>query len=172
MEEEQVEGGESGLPDAGLELEIQDESCELVDLQKEEAAPQEQGEATAYEAQEVAIVRHPDGEENYPSLYDTIPTTFGAILLGVSIIALIQMKVKHIFDTQKKDHKALTQFVTTMFALIVGIWIADKLIAGPDTELLAESESRDVLNFIKDTTLMVFAYYFGTKAQVPTDEAE
>ena len=82
------------------------------------------------------------------------------------------MKVKHIFDTQKKEHKALTQFVTTMFALIVGIWIADKLIAGPDTELLAESESRDVLNFIKDTTLMVFAYYFGTKAQVPTDENE
>ena len=166
MEEEQTAVEQIELQDSSAAIEAQEESCDLVEEAVEEAG------ALLVHEEEAAIVRHPDGGENYPSLYDTIPTTFGAILLGVGIITLIQMKVKHIFDTQKKEHKALTQFVTTMFALIVGIWIADKLIAGPDTELLAESESRDVLNFIKDTTLMVFAYYFGTKAQVPTDENE
>ena len=113
---------------------------------------------------------HADGKENYPSLYDTIPTTFGAIILGVGIIAGIQWMVKKIFEREKAEHKALTQFVTAMFALIAGLWVADKLIAGPDTELLLPGESTSVLTFIKDITLMVFSYYFGTKANVPPDE--
>jgi len=110
------------------------------------------------------------GRENYPSLYDTIPTTFGAIILGVLIIAGIQWLVRKIFEKEKAEHKALTQFVTAMFALIAGLWVADKLIAGPDTELLLPGESTSVLTFIKDITLMVFSYYFGTKANVPPDD--
>ena len=106
-----------------------------------------------------------NGDKIYPSLYDTLPTTFGAIALGIIIIGTIQWVVKKIYDNQKKESKALTQFVTAMFALIVGIWIADKLIAGPSAQLLYETESREVLTFIKDITLMVFAYYFGTKNQ-------
>jgi hypothetical protein len=51
----------------------------------------------------------------------------------------------------------------------VGIWIADKLIAGPSAQLLYEGESEEVLSFIKDITLMVFAYYFGTKANSNDD---
>jgi len=165
MEEERDSAEQIWLQDSSSEIESQEETCILAgNFDNDSESPQ------LYEGDSIA--RHPSGRENYPSLYDTIPTTFGAILLGIGIITLIQIKVKHIFDTQKRDHKALTQFVTTMFALIVGIWIADKLIAGPDTELLEESESRDVLNFIKDTTLMVFAYYFGTKAQVPKDEKD
>jgi len=106
-----------------------------------------------------------NGDKIYPSLYDTLPTTFGAIVIGMMIIGTIQWVVKKIYDNQKKESKALTQFVTAMFALIVGIWIADKLIAGPSAQLLYETESREVLTFIKDITLMVFAYYFGTKNQ-------
>jgi xanthine/uracil permease len=113
-----------------------------------------------------------NGDKIYPSLYDSIPTTFGAILLGGAIVGGIQWIVKSIFEREKKEHKALTQFVTSMFAFIVGIWIADKLIAGPSAQLLWENESREVLTFIKDITLMVFAYYFGTKANVPSDDAE
>jgi len=108
--------------------------------------------------------------KEFPSLYDTIPTTFGAIVLGGIVIGAIQLVVKKIFDREKKEHRALTQFVTSMFALIVGIWIADKLIAGPTTDLLFEQESRDVLVFIKDITLMVFSYYFGVKAQAPKED--
>ena len=119
-------------------------------------------------AQTVAFDK--DGDKIYPSLFDTIPTSFVAIAVGIFIIGGIQWIVRKIFEKEKKEHKALTQFVTSMFAFIVGIWIADKLIAGPSAQLLWENESRDVLTFIKDITLMVFAYYFGTKAQVPQDD--
>jgi hypothetical protein len=105
----------------------------------------------------------------YPSLYDTLPTTVAAIAIGIGIIGGIQWSVRKIFATEKMEHKALTQFVTAMFALIVGVWIADKLIAGPSTELLLPGESSQLLTFIKDITLMVFSYYFGTKANVPAD---
>jgi hypothetical protein len=57
-----------------------------------------------------------------------------------------------------------------MFALIAGVFIADKIIAGPSTELLNEQEALKVLEFIQQTCLMVFAYYFGTKAQPPKEE--
>ena len=105
----------------------------------------------------------------YPSLYDTLPTTVAAIAIGIGIIGGIQWVVRRIFASEKMEHKALTQFVTAMFALIVGVWIADKLIAGPSTELLLPGESSQLLTFIKDITLMVFSYYFGTKANVPSD---
>ena len=108
-------------------------------------------------------------EKVYPSLYDTLPTTVAAIAIGIGIIGGIQWTVRKIFSTEKAEHKALTQFVTAMFALIVGVWIADKLIAGPSTELIAPEESLQLLTFIKDITLMVFSYYFGTKANVPVD---
>jgi uncharacterized protein YneF (UPF0154 family) len=119
-----------------------------------------------------ALVPSKPGEKTYPSLYDTLPTTIAAIAIGVGIIGGIQWTVRKIFSREKADHKALTQFVTSMFALIVGVWIADKLIAGPSTELLEPSESSQLLTFIKDITLMVFSYYFGTKAQVPNDESD
>lgn len=119
-----------------------------------------------------AVVEEPSETQNtkvYPSLYDTLPTTVAAIAIGVGIIGGIQWVVRKIFATEKIEHKALTQFVTAMFALIVGVWIADKLIAGPSTELLLPGESSQLLTFIKDITLMVFSYYFGTKANVPAD---
>ena len=126
--------------------------------------------AISIEKQSVIVSDDLKTEKTFPSLYDSIPTTFGAIALGMIVLAGVQLIVKRIFDLEKKDQKALTQFFTSMFALIVGVWIADKLIAGPSTDILLEQESRDVLVFIKDTTLMVFAYYFGVKAQAPKDE--
>ena len=141
----------------------------------EEAAPvaEEVVVATA-PAEMMAVTQAPVTAENkiYPSLYDTLPTTIAAIAIGVGIIGGIQWTVRKIFSKEKADHKALTQFVTSMFALIVGVWIADKLIAGPSTELLQPGESSQLLTFIKDITLMVFSYYFGTKAQVPPDTVE
>ena len=141
----------------------------------EEAAPvtEEVGVATT-PAEMMAVTQVPVTAENkiYPSLYDTLPTTIAAIAIGVGIIGGIQWTVRKIFSKEKADHKALTQFVTSMFALIVGVWIADKLIAGPSTELLQPGESSQLLTFIKDITLMVFSYYFGTKAQVPPDTVE
>ena len=139
----------------------------------EEAAPvaEEVVVATA-PAEMMAVTQVPVTAENkiYPSLYDTLPTTVAAIAIGVGIIGGIQWTVRKIFASEKADHRALTQFVTSMFALIVGVWIADKLIAGPTAELIDPGESAQLLTFIKDITLMVFSYYFGTKANVPAEE--
>jgi len=134
-------------------------------------AAEQQNTNLVNEIQAQTVIIDKDGDKIYPSLFDTIPTSFIAIILGIFIIGGIQWIVRKIFAHEKQEHKALTQFVTSMFAFIVGIWIADKLIAGPSAQLLWENESRDVLNFIKDITLMVFAYYFGTKANVPQDGA-
>ena len=135
-----------------------------------EAVPIEIVAPALVESQAADVVIDHDGDKIYPSLYDTLPTTIAAIAIGVGIIGGIQWTVRKIFTREKADHKALTQFVTSMFALIVGVWIADKLIAGPSTELLESGESSQLLTFIKDITLMVFSYYFGTKANVPADE--
>ena len=110
------------------------------------------------------------GDRQYPSLYDSYGTTFVAIVLAVIIISSVIGIVTYIYHRAKSDHAALTQFVTTMFALIAGVFIADKIIAGPSTELLNEQEALKVLEFIQQTCLMVFAYYFGTKAQPPKEE--
>lgn len=108
-------------------------------------------------------------EHAYPSLYDATGTTMVAILLGMGIIGGIQWGVARIFQVYREEHRALTAFATAMVGLVVGIYVCDMLIAGPTAELLSEGERLSILSFVKDTALMVFAYYFGTKAQVPTD---
>lgn len=108
-------------------------------------------------------------ERVYPSLYDSTNTTLIAVGIGISIVLLIQLIVGRIHQTAKTDHAYLTRFVTTLVSLVVGVYIADLLIAGPDTSLLSDSEHDTILNFIKDTCLMVFSYYFGLKAQTPIE---
>jgi hypothetical protein len=121
-----------------------------------EAAPVAAGTAT------VAVeARH--GRE-YPSLYDTKATTVLAIVLGVGIVGGIQFMVNRIFTSARDEHRALTHFVVSMVALIIGAFICDLLISGPDTSLLSSNEKSTILTFTKDTALMIFAYYFGTKS--------
>jgi hypothetical protein len=110
-----------------------------------------------------------DGVRQYPSLYDTYGSTMIAIVFAVAIVTAVIGIVQYIYRKAASDHSALTQFVTTMFALIAGIFVADKIVAGPSTQLLHGQESLKILEFIQQTCLMVFAYYFGTKAQPPKD---
>lgn len=118
----------------------------------------------------VTVQSVPSGEDReYPSLYDTYGTTMIAIVFAVAIVTGVIGLVQYIYRRASSDHSALTQFVTTMFALIAGVFVADKIVAGPSTELLNGQESLKVLEFIQQTCLMVFAYYFGTKAQPPAD---
>lgn len=109
------------------------------------------------------------GVRQYPSLYDSYGSTMIAIVFAVVIVSSVIGLVQYIYRKAASDHSALTQFVTTMFALIAGVFVADKIVAGPSTELLDAQESLKVLEFIQQTCLMVFAYYFGTKAQPPAD---
>ena len=105
----------------------------------------------------------------FSSLYETSGGTMVAVVLGLVIISGIQWSVARIFRVYREEHRALTAFATAMVGLVVGIYVCDMLIAGPTAELLSEGERLSILSFVKDTALMVFAYYFGTKAQVPTD---
>jgi hypothetical protein len=100
----------------------------------------------------------------FVSLYDGVGTTLLAILLGVGIVGGIQLVVARIFLRERNPHRALTQFVTAMVAIMVGVYVSDMLIAGPTAELLGESERASILGFVKDTALMIFAYYFGTQS--------
>ena len=114
----------------------------------------------------------PANTHEYPSLYDTKATSVLAIVMGILIVAGVQLGVARIFATSKTEHHALTHFVTAMVGLVLGVYVCDMLIAGPSTELLAEQERITILAFIKDTCLMVFAYYFGTRAIPPSDNIE
>ena len=120
--------------------------------------------------QSVAVV-DVSGPRAYPSLYDTTSTTILAVVFGISIVGGIQLLVKRLWSTASSEHVYLTRFVTTLVALIVGCYIADLLIAGPDTSLLSDGEKTLILTFVKDTALMIFSYYFGLKAQAPRDDA-
>ena len=143
----------------------------------EEQPAQPVGEAPASEAAvggelETAgkreILTH-NGERHYPSLYDGVGTTVAAIVFGVIIVGAIQVLVVKMYSNAKSEHDYLTRFVTSLVAMIVGCYIADLLIAGPSTQLLSANEKTLILTFVKDTALMIFSYYFGLKAQTPSD---
>ncbi len=127
-----------------------------VEMPGPEPVPQTTTQATTIVAQ--APTR------NYPSLYDTKATTIVAVLLGVLIVGGIQLIVQRIYLRARTEHELLTRFVVTVVALVIGAYITDLLIAGPDTSLLSDEEHTIILSFIKDICLMVFAFYFGTRA--------
>jgi hypothetical protein len=104
----------------------------------------------------------------YSSLYDTKATTVAAILFGVLIVGGIQVIVARMYQNAKNEQEYLTRFVTALVALVMGAYIADLLIAGPDTSLLSPEEHLTILGFVKDVCLMVFAYFFGTKSAAPS----
>lgn len=109
----------------------------------------------------------PPVARQYPSLYDSTSTTIVAIVLGIAIVGGVQLAVQRAYSRARSEHELLTRFVVTLVALVVGAYISDLLIAGPDTSLLSDDEHTIILGFIKDICLMVFAFYFGTKAAPP-----
>lgn len=100
----------------------------------------------------------------FVSLYDNASTSILAVVLGIVIVGGVQWIGALSFRGGVSEHRALTRFVTTMVAIMVGVYVSDMLIAGPTAELLAESERLAILSFVKDTALMIFAFYFGTKS--------
>jgi len=147
----------AGIPDPAL-------PAEEAPAPPAEAAPvAAPAPAPADTAASVAVAPAASVKE-YPSLYDTKSTTVVAILLGILIIGGIQYMVHRIFAANKNEHKALTQFVTSMVALVIGAYLCDLIVSGPATSLMTAHEHNTILAFVKDVCLMVFAYYFGTKA--------
>ena len=105
----------------------------------------------------------------YPSLYDSLDTTLLAVGIGLFIVTAIQLLVARMFRTARTDYGYLTWFATGLVSCVVGVYVADMLIAGPDTELLSAQERLSILDFIKSICLMVFSYYFGLKSQPPKE---
>lgn len=113
---------------------------------------------------EVVPVEVPRPHAPFSSLYSSQTGTLAAIICGMAILVIVQIKVARIFGSAKSIIEALTYFATSMVAVLVGIYICDLLIAGPEVLLLREGERSSIVNFVKDTCLMVFAYFFGTKS--------
>ena len=112
----------------------------------------------------VVVEETPPAVEGYPSLYDTKGTTVVAILLGVAMIAAIQVHVARMFARAKDETSALAQFVMSMMAIIIGIFVVDTVISGPDTSLLSAAEKASVMELIRANVALVFGYYFGSKS--------
>jgi hypothetical protein len=108
----------------------------------------------------------------FSSLYYTQTGTISAIVCGMAILIIVQIKVARIFGSARSIIEALTYFATSMVAVLVGIYVCDLLIAGPNVLLLREGERSSIVNFVKDICLMVFAYFFGTKTAPETDRGE
>jgi len=121
----------------------------------------------------VVVDETPPAVEGYPSLYDAKSTTVIAILLGVAIIAAIQVHVARMFSQAKNETSALAHFVMSMMAIIIGVFVVDTVISGPDTSLLSASEKASVMELIRANVALVFGYYFGSKvAQAKTDSPQ
>jgi len=158
-----VEGADAADPTA---LDVTDASV------PPEAAPEAvEAPAPAPVTEAASTVEAPAPHEEEFSLYNSVGTTLMAVVLGIIIVAGIQWSVSRIFSKEKNPHRALTQFVTMMVAIMVGVYVSDMLIAGPHVQLLAEGERTAILGFVKDTALMIFAYYFGTQSVASKDEA-
>jgi len=99
----------------------------------------------------------------FHSLYQTFGGTLTAVSLGMLIIVGIQMVVSRVFSGARTMSDSLTTFATAMVAVLVGIYVCDLLIAGPEVMLLREAERTTIVTFIKDISLMCFSYYFGSK---------
>ena len=132
-------------------IELPESDAPLLELVAPEAPP----EAVA------ATEAPPAGP--FSSLYESFGGTLTAVALGILIIVGIQIIVGRIFGGKRTMSDSLTTFATSMVAVLVGIYVCDLLIAGPDVMLLRESERTTIVTFIKDISLMCFSYYFGSK---------
>ncbi len=109
--------------------------------------------------------------EGFSSLYDTQSGTITAIVFGLGVVVVVQLLVGRIFSRAKSMIEALTFFATAMVAFLVAVYLCDLLIAGPDVLLLRAGERADIVGFVKDTCLMVFAYFFGTRSNGASNDA-
>jgi hypothetical protein len=109
--------------------------------------------------------------EGFSSLYDTQGGTITAIAFGLAVVVVVQVLVGRIFSRAKSMIEALTFFATAMVAFLVAVYLCDLLIAGPDVLLLRAGERAAIVGFVKDTCLMVFAYFFGTRSNGASNDA-
>lgn len=87
------------------------------------------------------------------------------ILAVVISLAAVIISVKFLSNVVGKiagEKKGLIQVVVFGFACLLSVYVVDKIVAFK-INILTEAESVGIFNFVKDTTLLVFGFYFGSK---------
>ncbi len=64
--------------------------------------------------------------------------------------------------------EVLVKFILLVFTALVGVYVADKIIAFK-INLLNDTEDKDLFDLIKTLILMIFSFYFGTKSDKSSD---
>ena len=83
------------------------------------------------------------------------------ILLGLGLIISSIYFINKIFVNETKD--VLVRFVILVFTALVSLFIVDKVVAFK-IKLLPDEQNNQLFDLIKTLVLMIFSYYFGTKA--------
>jgi hypothetical protein len=82
------------------------------------------------------------------------------VLLALGFIISCVHYVNKLIAGNTKD--LLVRFILIVFAALVGVFIADKIIAFK-INLLSVEQNNSLFDLIKTLTLMIFSYYFGTQ---------
>lgn len=83
----------------------------------------------------------------------------GVIFGAAFVAAFVWFGQKVTLDARKPQDKLITLFILLECAM-VAVWVVDKVVS-VRTNLLTENENSLLFAFIKDTGLMLFAFYFG-----------
>lgn len=92
--------------------------------------------------------------------YTSIPIMISGVLLSLLLIVGAVFFVNKMF--YKETQEILVKFILLVFTALVGVYVADKIIAFR-IALLSDAQDKDLFDLIKTLILMIFSYYFGTK---------
>lgn len=87
-------------------------------------------------------------------------TMIFGVFLSLGLVCFSIWFVSKLFVNYTKE--ILVKFILIVFAALVAVWVADKIIAFK-INLLNENEDTELFDLIKTLVLMIFSYYFGTQ---------
>lgn len=82
------------------------------------------------------------------------------VTMSVALILLGMYFVNKLFADSTQE--ILVRFILLVFTALVGVYVADKIIAFK-VSLLSEEQDAQLFDLIKTLVLMIFSYYFGSK---------
>jgi len=88
-------------------------------------------------------------------------TGIGIAVMLIAVLVFIMVRTSlSLMQSGEDERKPLLNVVIFGFAILLGVFVCDKVIA-LHTDILSKEESISVFNLIKDISLIVFGYYFG-----------
>ena len=82
------------------------------------------------------------------------------VLLSLTLIFVSIYYVNKLFADSTQE--ILVRFILLVFTALVGVYVADKIIAFK-INLLSDEQDAQLFDLIKTLVLMIFSYYFGSK---------